>query len=124
MNAEQAKVRQFMQEVKSLDLPTKPGTPAFLMQSLCMSMMTEELGELAGAMTDNNMVEIADGLADLLYVVYYTANCYGLDMEPIFSEVHRSNMTKKGGAKRQDGKQLKGPDYSPPDLASILEAQR
>lgn len=120
----QHQVATFMREVKGLDLPTRPTHPPLLTLDLCKALMTEELGELTTAMYDDNMVEIADGIADLIYVALYTANVYGLKMEPIFTEVQRSNMTKKGGAKRPDGKQLKPDTYEPPNLRAIIEAQQ
>ena len=52
-------------------------------------------------------------MADLLYVVYGTAVSYGIDMDPVFREVHRSNMSKVGGYKRDDGKWVKPATYSP-----------
>jgi len=59
-----------------------------------------------------------------LYVVYGTAVSYGIDMKPVFQEVHRSNLSKVGGYKRADGKWMKPPTYSPAKLEQILEAQR
>ena len=95
-----------------------------------------------------NIIKIADGLADLHYVGYCgTAAACGIDMEPVFAEVHRSNMSKMwteedlkqqktlyptgvvenygGGLYRilVDGKVIKSPSYSPADIASILAQQ-
>jgi predicted HAD superfamily Cof-like phosphohydrolase len=72
-----------------------------------------------------NLVELADGLADLVYVSYYgTANAFGLDMEPVFQAVQDSNMSKFiDGHRREDGKWVKGPSYRPVDLNPIIEAQ-
>ncbi len=73
-----------------------------------------------------DIVGIADALADLLYVVYGTVDTHGLSdkMPAIFSEVHRSNMSKLGEdgrpIYRSDGKVLKGPNYSPPAISDIL----
>ena len=67
---------------------------------------------------------MAKELADLLYVVYGTAVSVGIDMEPVFREVHRSNMSKVGGHKRADGKWVKPPTYSPADIESIVDEQR
>jgi predicted HAD superfamily Cof-like phosphohydrolase len=87
-------------------------------------LMREELQELTEAMRAEEVVEIADGLADLLYVVFGTAVVYGIPMDDIFSEVHRSNMTKLGTDGRpvigEHGKRLKGPDYQPPKLRPLL----
>jgi len=66
---------------------------------------------------------VAKELADLLYVVYGTAVSCGIDMEPVFREVHRSNMSKVGGHKRADGKWVRPATYSPARLEPILGAQ-
>jgi predicted HAD superfamily Cof-like phosphohydrolase len=88
------------------------------------ALMTEELRELLAAMHAEDLIEIADGLADLLYVVFGTAVAYGIPMDDVFEEVHRSNMTKLGfdgkpviGAA---GKRLKGPGYVPPNIRPLL----
>ena len=66
---------------------------------------------------------IAQEIADLLYVVYGTAVSFGIDMEPVFREVHRSNMSKVGGYKREDGKWVKPATYSPAAITPILAEQ-
>lgn len=70
-----------------------------------------------------DLVKIADALADLDYVVEGMRLECGIDGEPIAREVHRSNMSKVGSEKRPDGKILKGPNYSPPDIAGELRKQ-
>ena len=89
-----------------------------------IELMREELAELIAAMESAGLVEIADGLADLLYVVFGTAAAYGIPMDEVFREVHRSNLSKLGPEGRpligEHGKRLKGPDYRPPDLAPLL----
>ena len=73
-----------------------------------------------------DMVELADGLADLDYVVEGTRLEFGIDGGPIAAEVHRSNMSKLVDGKpvrREDGKILKGPNFSPPDIAGELRRQ-
>lgn len=76
-----------------------------------------EAGDLPGAIKE---------LCDLLYVVLGAANAYGVDIEPFFDEVHRSNMTKlwPGGEVRKNaiGKVVKPPTYSPADIRRILDA--
>lgn len=70
-------------------------------------------------------VEMADALGDIKYVADGAAVCMGLDLEPVEKEIHRSNMSKLdlGGKPivREDGKCLKGPNYSPPNIAGIIE---
>ncbi len=62
-------------------------------------------------------------MADLLYVVYGAAVSYGIDMDPVFREVHRSNMSKVGGYKRADGKWVKPATYSPACIEPIVAEQ-
>lgn len=88
------------------------------------SLLHEEAGELMAACIAGDLVAIADGIADVLYVVYGTAVTYGLDADALLREVHRSNMSKLGSdglpVRRWDGKILKGPNYSPPELETFL----
>ena len=87
-------------------------------------LIQEEFDELKQAMAQEELPAIAKELADLLYVVYGTAVSYGIDMAPVFREVHRSNMSKVGGYKREDGKWVKPPSYSPAAIEPILADQR
>ena len=101
-------------------------------------LIREESQELFDNLRAGNLIETADALADLLYVVYGTAVSCGIDMDAISDEVHRSNMTKfsEPGAyqetcdntgkslKDEGGKTLKPPCFEPPDLLPILRAQR
>ncbi len=66
---------------------------------------------------------LAKELADLLYVAYGTAVVFGIDLDRVFDEVHRSNMSKLEGerAVRADGKIEKGPNYRPPNLSFVEE---
>ena len=86
-------------------------------------MGTQEFDELKEAFERNDLPHIAKELADLLYVVYGTAISYGIDMEPVFQEVQRSNMSKVGGYKRKDGKWVKPATYSPANIEPILALQ-
>ncbi len=92
-------------------------------RALRLRLIEEEFQELREALTRGEITAVAKELADLLYVVYGTAVSCGIDMEPVFREVHRSNMTKVGGHKRADGKWVKPATYSPADLQGILSAQ-
>ncbi|HTL62931.1 MAG TPA: MazG nucleotide pyrophosphohydrolase domain-containing protein [Nitrospira sp.] len=87
-------------------------------------LIQEEFDELKQAMAQDDLPAVAKELADLLYVVYGTAVSYGIDMGPVFREVHRSNMSKIGGYKREDGKWVKPPSYSPAAIAPILALQQ
>lgn len=88
-------------------------------RELRIRLMREELKELIDAMDMKDMIEVADGLADLLYVVFGTAVAYGIPMDAIFGEVHRSNMTKSMH-KDEGGKSIKGPDFEKPQLREVL----
>ena len=62
-------------------------------------------------------------LADLLYVVYGAIESFGIDADAVFREVHRANLQKAGGPRREDGKILKPPGWQPADVKSIIEKQ-
>lgn len=79
--------------------------------------IAEEARELREAVTSGDLVGVADALADLAYVVYGAALHFGIDLDAAIAEVHRSNMTKSPAG---DGKAVKGPSYSPPELVGIV----
>jgi predicted HAD superfamily Cof-like phosphohydrolase len=101
----------------------KPGLIDERTRVLRERLIQEEFDELKQAMAHQDLPAIAKELADLLYVVYGTAVSYGIDMAPVFREVHRSNMSKIGGYKREDGKWVKPPSYSPAVIGPILADQ-
>jgi predicted HAD superfamily Cof-like phosphohydrolase len=123
MTSEQSMVEEFHHKFDIL-VNRKPTLPGKSTEELRVRLIQEEFDELHEAMADGNLVAVAKELADLLYVVYGTAVSYGIDMEPVFREVHRSNLSKVGGYKREDGKWVKPLTYSPAGLEPILEAQR
>ncbi len=88
-------------------------------------LIKEELQELFVAMAEKDIVEVADALTDILYVTYGAGHAFGIDLDACFREVQRSNMSKLGEdgkpIYREDGKILKGPDYSEPDLKKVLD---
>ena len=88
-----------------------------------LRLIREELMELDLALTQKDLVETADALADLLYVVYGTAVACGIDMGPIFAEVHRANMTRVGGTMNEYGKLVKPSTYDPPKLLELVRDQ-
>ena len=93
-------------------------------QDLRIDLIQEELDELQLAFTNKDIVEVADALTDLLYVVYGAGHAFGIDLDECFTEVHESNMSKLGEdgkpIYREDGKVLKGPGYFPPNLEEIV----
>jgi len=97
------------------------------LETLRISLLEEEVGELVAAAHARDLVGIADALADITYVVYGTALTYGIDLDSVLAEVHRSNMSKldRNGKPitRADGKVLKSQGYSPPNIAAVLQHQ-
>lgn len=105
-------------------ISTIPKVPDTKNQVLRVRLIQEELGELDNAFASNNIVEVADAIADLLYVVLGTAVSCGIEIEPVFREVHRSNMTKFiDGHLDEGGKWVKGPSYEAANIRPILEQQ-
>lgn len=97
-----------------------PDLSDYRVNDLRIKLIDEERGELLQALAAENIVEVADALADLLYVTIGSALQWGIPIRRVFAEVHRSNMTKSGKKTRPDGKILKGNNYSPPDIGQIL----
>jgi predicted HAD superfamily Cof-like phosphohydrolase len=113
-------MKTFGQEVK-----TSPEFPSYENQILRRDLIIEELTELQEAVDANDIVEVADALTDLLYVIYGAGAAFGIDLDACFKEVHSSNMSKlmPDGTvlRREDGKVLKGPNYFAPDLKKVLD---
>lgn len=122
MTSEQRMVAEFHRAFDILIRAT-PGVPDHATRTLRVNLIREEFQELEEALAKEDTVAVAKELADLLYVVYGTAVSCGIDMEGVFQEVHRSNMSKVGGYKRPDGKWVKPSGYSPADLEPILTGQ-
>lgn len=90
-------------------------------------LMREENEEYLEAANNNDLVEVADALGDMLYILCGTIIEHGMQdkIEEVFEEIQRSNMSKLGEdgkpIYREDGKVLKGPNYFKPNIAEILE---
>ena len=116
-------VKQFhdVYNVISQEIPQLPDNEV---RRLRKSLITEEFTEYLIGEKNNNIVEIADALADLLYVTLGTAISYGIPIDAVFAEVQRSNLSKLGEdgkpLYRADGKVLKGPGFFQPDIAKVL----
>lgn len=105
----------------------KPQFPENKRVALRCDLISEECIELGQAIEQRDIVEVADALADLLYVTIGTALEFGIPIDKVFAEVHRSNMTKCVDGKiiyREDGKVLKPKSYEPPKLREILFPER
>ena len=123
MNKEQSSVLEFHKafdqyigKFPTVDIPQD-------VINLRIELIEEELQELKDGIEEHDIIKIADALADLKYVVDGAGIAFGIDLEPIFAEVHRSNMTKVGGHKREDGKWIKPNDYEPPDILGVIAEQ-
>tara|TARA_R100000152_G_C6774199_1_gene201865 strand:+ start:1581 stop:2054 length:474 start_codon:yes stop_codon:yes gene_type:complete len=81
-------------------------------------LIVEELGELVHGLAMRDVVETADGVADLAYVVTGTAAAFGLPLDALCDEVHASNMSKDVGGH----KPAKGERYFKPDIRRVLES--
>jgi predicted HAD superfamily Cof-like phosphohydrolase len=122
MTDEQAMVEEFHKKFDIL-VHTSPTDASEDTRRLRIRLIQEEFDELKESMMEGNLAALAKEMADLLYVVYGTAVSYGIDMEPVFREVHRSNLSKVGGYKREDGKWVKPPTYSPAKIEPLLAMQ-
>jgi len=122
MTDEQAMVEEFHKKFDIL-VHTSPTDASEDTRRLRIRLIQEEFDELKESMMEGNLAALAKEMADLLYVVYGTAVSYGIDMEPVFREVHRSNLSKVGGYKREDGKWVKPPTYSPAKIEPLLAIQ-
>ena len=152
MKTEQAQIHEFMVKAQQ-ETPTSPTMPSPEVCALRVRLIAEELVELAQAMAVNiridrdggqdipkvtvcvnsnpfiphktDLVEAYDAVLDLLVVTVGAGVALGTDLQPGWDCVHSSNMAKfaKGGYRRADGKWMKPPDWTKPNLAAIIEAQ-
>ena len=113
-------MKTFNQEVK-----TKSALGSEKINSLRISLISEELEELKQAMLDNNILEVADALTDILYVTYGSGHAFGINLDKCFKEVQDSNMSKLDNNGKpifnEYGKVMKGPNYFKPDLSKFLK---
>ena len=112
-------MKSFGQEIKtSADLSSEK------INELRINLIKEELNELIEAVKDNNILEVADALTDILYVTYGAGHAFGINLDRCFDEVQRSNMSKLDINGRpiynESGKVMKGPNYFKPDLKKIF----
>ena len=112
-------MKTFGQEVKS-----KPSFSTDKINKLRIDLIKEELDELQEAMKNNDLLEVADALTDILYVTYGAGHAFGIDLDKCFDEVQNSNMSKldENGEPiyNESGKVMKGPNYFKPDLSKFV----
>ena len=112
-------MKTFGQEVKD-----KPAFSTDKINKLRIDLIKEELEELTEAMKNNDLLEVADALTDILYVTYGAGHAFGIDLDKCFEEVQNSNMSKLGENGKpiynESGKVMKGPNYFKPNLSKFL----
>lgn len=102
----------------------KPELPDPNERCLRIRLLEEEFEEYLSGERKDDIVEIADALADIVYIACGTAVSYGIPLDDVFAEVHRSNMAKLVDGKvirRPDGKVQKPEGWTPPDLEGVLK---
>lgn len=142
----QSRVRYFMNSVGQ-STPDSPTIPDNLTRVLRVSLLLEEVLEFAEAsgievslrsdnkpieiddlnynvVSEPDLVEILDSIGDTIYVALGAGISYGVQLEPVMTEICDSNDSKiEGGHKREDGKWMKSKSYRPVDLKSVLDKQ-
>ena len=112
-------MKTFGQEVKS-----KPSFSTDKINKLRIDLIKEELDDLKEAMDNNDLLEVADALTDILYVTYGAGHAFGINLDKCFDEVQNSNMSKLGEngepIYNESGKVMKGPNYFKPDLTKFV----
>ncbi len=113
--------------------PEAPNCPDAKTLELRETLLCEEFEESMAALQrvkearaqgePPDLAPLANELVDLLYVTYGTLVDFGIDADAVFQEVHRANMTKLSGPKREDGKQLKPEGWQKADVRGVLEHQ-
>lgn len=116
-------MRSFNQEVGH-----KVRLPAEDTRTLRRELLKEEYEEYLHAEQEDDLVEIADALADMIVIISGTAAAYGIDLDEVLAEVHQSNMAKINPEtgmvlRREDGKVLKPQGWEPPNVRRVLDEQ-
>ena len=113
-------MKTFGQEVKE-----KPSFSSDKINKLRLDLIAEELGELKLAMKNNDLLEVADALTDILYVTYGAGHAFGINLDKCFNEVQNSNMSKLDDNGKpiynDSGKVMKGPNYFKPNLNKFIK---
>lgn len=133
-----ASVRRFMQ-AGGQEVNDHAAIPSQETAELRHNLLAEEYGEYIVAdnnfelarvtgepVSDHHFIDLADALADMVYVIVGTAVSYGINLDAALEEVCRSNDTKFVDGRlvrREDGKILKPKGYEPPDLAGAMFPQ-
>lgn len=117
-------VRKFWEIGHPDKIGEEPAFPAQEVQDLNLRLIREEFDELQLASEDDDLVEVADALADLIYVAVGMGITHGIPLEKVFAEVQRTNMAKYPGGvvtrRPSDGKVVKPEGWEPPLIGPIL----
>ena len=117
------KVQEFM-ETFGQEVKLKPSLSSEKINKLRLDLIKEELDELKEAINNNDLLEVADALTDILYVTYGAGHAFGIDLDSCFQEVQNSNMSKLGEDGKpiynDAGKVMKGQNYFKPDLSKFI----
>lgn len=118
------KVKQFM-EAFGQEVPARATFPDEETMQLRLKLIAEEVAEFAESVQEQDIVNASKELADILYVVYGAGLAMGINLDQVFHDVHNSNMSKLGAdgkpVYREDGKVIKGPNYTKPDLSWVTK---
>lgn len=111
--------KHVMQDV----MPSVPTLTDDYHKELGKSLISEEIQELFTAVDAGDMVGIADGIVDSIWVLLALATVHGINTNPLWDEVYGANMRKRGGNLRSDGKRLKPDGWMPPRIDKLLYNQ-
>ena len=118
------KVKIFM-ETFAQEVKNKPSFSSERINNLRYELIREELDEFKDALKNQDILEVADALTDILYVTYGAGHAFGIDLDKCFEEVQQSNMSKLDERGEpiynKNGKVMKGPNYFKPDLNKFLK---
>ena len=117
------KVKNFM-ETFGQEIKSSPSFSSPKINQLRYNLIKEELDEFKQALDNNDLLEVADALTDILYVTYGAGHAFGINLDDCFEEVQNSNMSKLGNDGKpiynDQGKVMKGPKYFKPDLKKFV----
>ena len=117
------KVKKFM-ETFGQEIKSRPSFSSKKINELRYNLIKEELEEFRQALDNNDLLEAADALTDILYVTYGAGHAFGIDLDKCFDEVQNSNMSKldENGKPiyNESGKVMKGPNYFKTDLSKFV----
>ena len=122
MNNWQQDVEQFHKKFEQ-KIGEDPGFSDEDTMKLRIALVEEEVLELKEACEENDFPSFVDAITDSIYVLLGTAIATGVDIEPIWQEVQKTNMAKSPGNNRADGKLLKPEGWQPPDIKTLLKEQ-